>query len=156
MEPAMISLSRWMEQRQPYQQYLQTDWWLEIRKRALRKAGYRCQLCYARGSLHVHHRTYRRLGNERMSDLTVLCEKCHGHFHETLKVDLDRNLMGEIDDIEEPIEIRLESAKQELEFIQEMIHWYWDRVDSQMRDELKERESLALQRVSLLGVGILA
>lgn len=32
-------------------------------------------------AFNVHHRTYERLGKERLGDLTVLCRKCHGLFH---------------------------------------------------------------------------
>ena len=65
----------------PYQEYLQTDHWQETRKRALKRAGFKCQLCSSNGKLHVHHRTYENLGNENNADLIVLCETCHGKFH---------------------------------------------------------------------------
>jgi replicative DNA helicase len=35
--------------------------------------------------LEVHHRTYERIGQERSEDLTVLCDVCHGLFHERTK-----------------------------------------------------------------------
>jgi Zn finger protein HypA/HybF involved in hydrogenase expression len=65
----------------PYQEYLQTEEWQETRKDALRRAKYRCQLCYGEGVLHVHHRTYERRGHELSSDLIVLCESCHRLHH---------------------------------------------------------------------------
>lgn len=65
----------------PYNEYLQTPHWKETRKAALERAGNRCQLCNNDQRLHVHHRTYERLGEEHDTDLIVLCASCHGRFH---------------------------------------------------------------------------
>lgn len=65
----------------PYSEYLQTSEWQEKRKKALKYALYRCQMCNAAEHLDVHHRTYERRGNEDIEDLTVLCRSCHDHFH---------------------------------------------------------------------------
>ena len=65
----------------PYQQYLQTPEWFARRTAALRRAGYRCQLCNRTGRLEVHHRTYERRGNESPEDLIVLCDECHRTFN---------------------------------------------------------------------------
>lgn len=70
----------------PYADYLKTDHWKETRQGALKRAGYRCQLCNAKGALHVHHRTYERRGSEIASDLLVLCADCHKTFHDNHKV----------------------------------------------------------------------
>ena len=43
-------------------------------------ANYTCQGCKTKfhsGQLNVHHRNYDSFGNERMSDLQVLCRSCH-------------------------------------------------------------------------------
>lgn len=62
----------------PYSDYLQTPHWQERRKRAMKHAGYRCQVCNAYGvKLNVHHRTYERRGKEQDRDLITLCEGCH-------------------------------------------------------------------------------
>lgn len=66
----------------PYREYLQTDHWKEMRRVALRRARYRCQLCHANTPLNVHHRTYERRGCEEPSDLIALCEPCHRKFHD--------------------------------------------------------------------------
>ena len=66
----------------PYQEYLQTPEWQTTRKRALKRAGYRCQLCNSNGCLHVHHNDYSRLGEEDNVDLVVLCATCHARYHE--------------------------------------------------------------------------
>lgn len=64
-----------------YFAYLQTDHWKEMRRLALEHAEHRCQLCNSPDNLEVHHRTYERMGRERLGDLTVLCTDCHGWHH---------------------------------------------------------------------------
>lgn len=68
--------------RLPYREYLKTDHWQQVRRDALRRAGYRCELCFASGQLDVHHKTYERRGMEQRGDLIVLCRDCHGKFHD--------------------------------------------------------------------------
>lgn len=66
----------------PYYEYLQTPEWQDTRKRAMKRASFRCQVCNAYGvRLNVHHRTYERRGYEDSRDLIVLCEGCHEIFH---------------------------------------------------------------------------
>jgi 5-methylcytosine-specific restriction endonuclease McrA len=67
--------------RRAYREYLRTEHWKQVRVRALEYADYSCQVCESGGEVHVHHRTYDRLGAERPADLTVLCAKCHALFH---------------------------------------------------------------------------
>jgi len=65
-----------------YKKYLKSTKWKTVRKRALKRAGYVCQICNAKKcEPHVHHRTYKNLGAERMMDLVVLCKDCHRLFH---------------------------------------------------------------------------
>lgn len=66
-----------------YQEYLLSETWQERRKAALEWAENRCQICNSDKELNVHHRTYERLGNERLADLTVLCKQCHSSHHMT-------------------------------------------------------------------------
>jgi hypothetical protein len=65
----------------PYPEYLESPEWQDIRKRKLKQARYKCELCNATGTLDVHHRTYERRGDERLSDLIVLCRECHSKHH---------------------------------------------------------------------------
>jgi 5-methylcytosine-specific restriction endonuclease McrA len=68
----------------PYSEYLETPEWRRVREGALRRAGYRCQLCSAddeRDELDVHHNTYRNRGAEEARDLVVLCRPCHDYHH---------------------------------------------------------------------------
>jgi 5-methylcytosine-specific restriction endonuclease McrA len=62
-----------------YQEYLRSRRWLSspARLREIILAGRRCRVCNQRHGLEVHHRTYARVGRERVSDLTTLCRDCH-------------------------------------------------------------------------------
>ncbi len=71
---------------QRYQEYILSDRWKKLRVIALSVAGNRCQVCNSSFHLHVHHRTYERLGFELISDLTVLCDECHELFHAAGKI----------------------------------------------------------------------
>lgn len=64
-----------------YREYLQSEHWLNMRRGALERAGWRCQVCNSKTRLDVHHRTYERRGHELPDDLTVLCRSCHETFH---------------------------------------------------------------------------
>lgn len=64
-----------------YGAYLRSPEWRVRARKALVRAGHRCQICNTRGQLDVHHRTYKRLGREWPEDLTVLCRTCHDLFH---------------------------------------------------------------------------
>lgn len=70
----------------PYQEYLASPEWAETRRRALKRCGFRCQLCNREGQLNVHHRTYERRGNEKNEDLIVLCRECHKTFHQEMSI----------------------------------------------------------------------
>ena len=63
-----------------YYSYIQSPEWKAKADAAKKRAGNRCQVCNRHKSqvvLDAHHRTYERLGNERPSDITVLCRGCH-------------------------------------------------------------------------------
>lgn len=64
-----------------YKDYLKTDHWRDARSRALKRAGYKCQLCGCRGNLQVHHNNYKNIWHEKDGDLIVLCWKCHKKIH---------------------------------------------------------------------------
>jgi 5-methylcytosine-specific restriction endonuclease McrA len=63
-------------------EYLDSKVWKFRRGLALWWASYRCQLCYTdKRPLDAHHRTYIRLGRERLTDLTICCRDCHEQYH---------------------------------------------------------------------------
>lgn len=69
----------------PYKEYLQTEHWKDLRKRMMNRANYSCGMCNSKNViLHVHHKSYKNLGDEDYSDLIVLCEDCHYKFHDKL------------------------------------------------------------------------
>ncbi len=63
--------------KEQYAEYLKSEHWQKMRREALERAGYRCQICNGGFRLEVHHRSYERLGKEHPYDLTVLCNRCH-------------------------------------------------------------------------------
>lgn len=68
-----------------YHEYIASEEWKAKSEAAKIRANYRCQLCSVSGliaDLHTHHNTYERLGNERDTDLVVLCAECHKRFHD--------------------------------------------------------------------------
>lgn len=73
-----------------YKKYIESDEWERRRNLHVKQADYRCQLCNAEKDLHVHHRTYERLGCERYTDLIALCKACHGIFHGKLKAPIGK------------------------------------------------------------------
>lgn len=88
-----------------HREYLQSDRWKQLRRRAFQRAGGYCARCHRhetemrrieiidpeRGTvesgatLNVHHLTYDRLGHEREDDLIVLCRECHLREHGRIK-----------------------------------------------------------------------
>lgn len=64
-----------------YQEYLKSEHWKETREKALKRSGYKCQVCGYNKNLQVHHNTYKNIGHEDPTDLVVLCWKCHKTFH---------------------------------------------------------------------------
>lgn len=68
--------------RLPYEAYLRTPHWRQVRAAALERFENQCALCCSGRELEVHHRTYENLGCERPADVTVLCATCHARFHD--------------------------------------------------------------------------
>lgn len=66
----------------PYKQYLKTAHWERTRRTMLKLNAYRCSKCGTENrKLHVHHKTYENLFMEKIKDLWVVCDKCHGELH---------------------------------------------------------------------------
>jgi 5-methylcytosine-specific restriction endonuclease McrA len=73
-------------------QYLYSSHWREFRKSVLKAQRGRlgrniCEHCpkdaneMGECDLQIHHLTYERLGEERIEDVEILCEKCHDKIH---------------------------------------------------------------------------
>ena len=65
-----------------YQQYLQSGHWITLRARFYAKNARVCWVCRATDGIELHHKTYIRLGAERLTDLIPLCRTHHSKFHE--------------------------------------------------------------------------
>ena len=63
-----------------YYEYLSSPEWKSKRAKILKMAGYKCRKC-GKPATEVHHETYERIFNERLTDLTALCRKCHRFLH---------------------------------------------------------------------------
>lgn len=75
--------------RPDYYKYIQSSAWKKKRAKAIRHHGGKCSICGTTEAIQVHHKTYARLGRERMKDLQLLCEPCHENHHEGSKVGVD-------------------------------------------------------------------
>lgn len=66
-----------------YHTYIQSEAWQMKRQMVAKLANYTCQRCHkvVLKGFHVHHLTYKRFGNEALSDLMFLCEDCHNKIH---------------------------------------------------------------------------
>ena len=69
-----------------YYEYINSPEWQEIRKLALQRASYKCQICGKTNDLDVHHNSYSNLGNEQehLEDLVALCAEHHQLYHDAL------------------------------------------------------------------------
>lgn len=63
-----------------YDDYLQSEHWQQLRAQVLERDEQCCH-CGRDRHLTVHHRSYSRLGHERLTDLTTLCARCHRSLH---------------------------------------------------------------------------
>lgn len=66
-----------------YTAYINSPEWKAKSKHLIAKVR-KCQLCSSKRRLSVHHNTYRNLGNEPNTDLTVLCWYCHSSYHDLI------------------------------------------------------------------------
>ena len=66
-----------------YVQYLQSEHWKQLKDKFYHsKMGkHKCYACGKAEKLNLHHKTYRRIGHERLNDLVLLCENCHKKAH---------------------------------------------------------------------------
>lgn len=67
-----------------YQEYLLSKDWQQKRAQKLRESKRRCTVCSTSKQLDVHHPIYRNWTDVRMSDLRVVCRRCHEIIHSLL------------------------------------------------------------------------
>lgn len=63
-----------------YKDYMNSEKWKIIRKKVIDKYNGMCFYCKEPGN-DVHHKYYDNFGNEPLSDLVLLCRKCHEEEH---------------------------------------------------------------------------
>lgn len=72
-----------------YTKYLKSPHWIKIRDRALSRHRNKCRCCGDNVNLEGHHKTYIRLGKEKVTDIQILCGEnnrgCHYMWHERQK-----------------------------------------------------------------------
>lgn len=64
-----------------YNEYIKSDSWNKKRESVFKYQNI-CQKCWTMNRLNVHHGTYKRLWDEEISDLFVMCSDCHKKFHD--------------------------------------------------------------------------
>lgn len=77
------SISEFFEKfrKENYDDYLGSRRWEELRRIALERADYKCDLC-GEPYKAVHHITYpKRYKNDHVDNLLVVCGKCHAKLH---------------------------------------------------------------------------
>lgn len=68
--------------RMPYKDYLKTPEWARLRRLVMARSDGVCGRCRRKADVwNVHHLTYERLGCELMTDLVLLCRRCHQAVH---------------------------------------------------------------------------
>lgn len=73
-----------MSRSRRYRKLLKDDRWNQRRQEIMRRDGFRCRRCGAKGKLNVHHRWYvygRQPWQYPDRCLVTLCETCHRHVH---------------------------------------------------------------------------
>ena len=63
-----------------YEKYRDSPAWYRKRDLVIERDEGKCVWCHAEGK-QVHHKTYDNIGKEPLSDLVVLCGKCHKEEH---------------------------------------------------------------------------
>lgn len=68
--------------RENYEDYIRSKRWERRRVAYFAKFPRACRACGSKTQIHLHHHTYKRMGNEMDEDLVPLCEGCHTLCHQ--------------------------------------------------------------------------
>lgn len=68
------------ERFEEYVKYINSEKWQILRQEVIKEYDGKCFFCWEKGT-DVHHKTYANFGNEPLSDLVLLCRKCHDEEH---------------------------------------------------------------------------
>ncbi len=77
--------------KEKYKEYIKSEDWQDVRRRYFasklwKVQGKKCYCCEERKPVDLHHKTYKRLGYERLGDLIAICRDCHNETHELVKI----------------------------------------------------------------------
>ncbi len=69
-----------------YSNFIRSNAWRSKRKKFLASKLFTgcCWICGSKNRIQVHHKTYVRIGKEKLNDLVALCENCHNELHDKL------------------------------------------------------------------------
>ena len=62
-------------------EYYNSPEWQELRQEVICRESGICEKCGIDDIEHIHHKNYKRFGNEKLSDLQGLCKNCHKEKH---------------------------------------------------------------------------
>lgn len=68
-----------------YRDYLNSELWKNNRRRFLESGFFngKCKICHCRSSrIEIHHRSYKRIGQEMLIDMIGVCPECHEAIHD--------------------------------------------------------------------------
>ena len=77
------------EAQKRHDRYLASDGWKKRRKQYFSAHEEACLACGSKKEIHLHHKTYVRLGRELDEDLVPLCQGCHHRVHALEKLSPD-------------------------------------------------------------------
>ena len=66
-----------------YKNYLKSKHWISVKEKYKNSKLNKncCYCCNSKKNLQLHHKTYKRLYKEKLTDLIYLCDKCHTQVH---------------------------------------------------------------------------
>ena len=83
-----LTKEQWEERQVKRKAYMRTPQWLKLKKDVIDFQNQRCGHCNVLIDTNVsdlHHMTYDRLFNERITDMMALCRPCHHRYHQSEK-----------------------------------------------------------------------
>lgn len=70
-----------------YQEYLASREWALKREAVRERSRNTCERCFSNPQDAVHHKTYERIGDEKLEDLIAVCNPCHEFLSAKSKID---------------------------------------------------------------------
>ena len=106
-----------------YDAYLHTLHWKNKRRHIYKIRNKTCEKCGKKinngETYNVHHKNYKRVGNEKDTDLMLLCPKCHEKIHKVQ-----------------------DQAKKMFNFFKRLFFWENDKQKTGNRKPIKKRQNI--------------